>query len=86
MLVELTLYKANTVAGQASSPLEETGPGFSERLGQALISLCRELNVPLPLWLNKNTKEFAHFHQTLFFPEQFDEVVMFDRMRLKILE
>ncbi len=59
---------------------------FSQALEQLLISYCHQVNVSLPLWLEKNTREFAAFHKTIFFADQFMEPVPFDRMQISLLE
>ena len=38
------------------------------------------------LWLSKNTREFAQFHQTTFFEDQFsDNKVPFDRFMIRLI-
>ncbi|MBO4635552.1 MAG: hypothetical protein J5685_00225 [Clostridiales bacterium] len=59
---------------------------FSVELERALILLCRELDIPAPMWMAKNTKEFAAFRQTIFFSEQYVEKVRFDKFQIKQLE
>lgn len=59
---------------------------FSLELERALILLCRELDIPAPMWLKKNTREFAAFRQTMFFSEQYVEKVKFDKFQIKQLE
>jgi len=53
-------------------------------LEEGLISLCRELDIPVPLWLNKNTSEFARYRKTFFDRDQFIEDVKFDRFELRM--
>ncbi|MCH4153679.1 MAG: hypothetical protein LKG26_06055 [Saccharofermentans sp.] len=62
-----------------------SGP-FSMQLEEALVLLCREMDIPAPMWMKKNTKEFAAFHQTIFFREQYTEKVRFDRFQIRMLE
>ncbi|MCX7843441.1 MAG: hypothetical protein N2489_10315 [Clostridia bacterium] len=57
---------------------------FRDRLEECFISLCAELDVPVPLWLKKNTKEFAAYRRTFFTPEQFLEEVTFDRLEIRV--
>jgi len=64
---------------------EEKGVRFSVELEHALVLLCRELDIPVPMWMAKNTHEFAAFHQTIFFSEQYTEKVRFDRFQIKLL-
>ncbi|WP_324359589.1 hypothetical protein [Acetivibrio sp.] len=57
---------------------------FRDLLEEGLISICRDLDIPVPLWLNKNTSEFARYRKTFFAKDQFVENVKFDRFELKI--
>lgn len=59
---------------------------FSKRLELCLIDICRSLNVSPPIWGEKNTREFAHYHQTLFSDEQFMEKVPFSRLHIRWLD
>ena len=59
---------------------------FSKNLEDALILLCHEMDIPVPAWMKKNTKEFAAFYQTIFFAEQYQEKVRFDRFQIKMIE
>jgi len=83
--LEGKLFKANIVAFQAvveSGGEEET---FVRELEKTLIVLCRALDIPIPLWLSKNTHEFAAFRQTIFFSDQFTDKVSFDRFQIRLL-
>ena len=66
----------------------ETDPDqpFSKNLETALVLLCKELDVPVPVWMKKNTREFAAFYQTVFFAEQYQEKVRFDRFQIRLTE
>ena len=57
---------------------------FHSRLEEAFISLCNDLKIPVPLWLDKNTKELAMCKKTSFYPDQFDDVFMFDKFEMRI--
>lgn len=59
---------------------------FSKNLERALILLCRELDIPVPSWMKKNTREFAAFYQTVFFSEQYQEQVNFDRFVIRMTD
>ena len=50
------------------------------------VNLCKQLDIPMPLWLKKNTKEFARFRQTIFFEEQFTEKIEFNRFQINLLK
>ncbi len=86
MKLEGTVFRANLTI--ADTIVEQTDlPGsFVKQLEKCLIKLCRELEIPIPLWLEKNTREFAKFHQTIFFEEQFTEHVNFNRFQIRLLK
>ena len=53
---------------------------------EALTELCREFDIPRPLWLNKHCREFEEFRWTQFLPEHFMEDVPFQRLEIEFLE
>ncbi len=85
MKLEGKLFKANLMINTATVEKPDTQAPFVKQLESCLIDICRMLDSPIPLWLDKNTREFARFHQTLFFTEQFTEPVPFDRMQIRWL-
>lgn len=55
---------------------------FHKCLEDSFLLLCKELGIPIPLWLKKNTREFGRFHKTFFPRDQFLEPMIFDRFEL----
>lgn len=86
MILEGSLYMSNIMVAQATVEVENGDQRFSKVVETCLLRLVRELDIPIPLWLTKNTKEFARFHQTIFFRESFSETVKFDRFRIKWID
>ena len=84
MKLEGRLFVANrmTEIKEVETPDKEGEP-FSVRLERALVELCRQMDIPVPMWMKKNTHEFAAFRQTIFFKEQYTEKVRFDRFQIK---
>lgn len=85
MVVEGRLYVANKIDKITTAEYTNDDMSFSQELGEALILLCKKLDISVPLWLKKNTQEFAQFRSTNFNPDQFSESVTFDRFQLKLL-
>ena len=54
--------------------------------GDALTELCREFDIPRPLWLAKHEREFEEFRRTVFLPEHVMEEVPFQRLEIEFLE
>ncbi len=86
MRLEGRVFRGNLLVGTEIVDIERGELSFSAVLERCLIALCRALDIPIPLWLDKNTREFARFHQTLFFAGQFTETVYFDRFQIRWLE
>ena len=57
-----------------------------EEAEDALRELCREFDVPAPLWLDKHVREFEEFRRTAFLPEHFMEDVPFQKLEIEFLE
>ena len=53
---------------------------------QALIELCREMDVPAPMWLSKHEFEFEQFRHTAFTKDHFVEDLPFDRMEVEFID
>ena len=52
----------------------------------ALREACHDMDVPAPIWLNKNENEFSQFRRTAFGADSFVENVAFDRMEIEFLD
>lgn len=52
----------------------------------ALTELCREFDIPSPLWLAKQRREYRDFRRTSFLPEHFMEDVLFQRLEIEYLD
>ena len=85
MRVEGKLIKRTYTLSSAIAENNDLTLSYTERLESCLLGLCRELGIPVPLWLEKNTREFVRFKRTFFFDEQFEEKVGFDRFEIRII-
>ncbi len=65
---------------------QATAPCAFEEARDALTELCREFDIPRPLWLDKHDREFEDFRRTQFLPEHFMEDVPFQRLEIEFLE
>lgn len=86
MKLEGKLFRANLVLKDLVVERQDTDDRFVVQLEKCLVDLCHALEVPIPLWLEKNTREFARFHQTLFFADQFTDKIYFDRLQIRWLK
>ena len=87
MKLEGRLFIANRMSEikEVETPDNES-EAYSVRLERALVELCRQMDIPVPMWMKKNTREFAAFRQTIFFKEQYTEKVRFDRFQIKQMD
>ena len=86
MKLEGKVFRANLTIANIIIEQPDMQEPFVKQLEKCFVLLCRELEIPIPLWLEKNTKEFARFHQTIFFEEQFIDNVNFNRFQIKMLK
>lgn len=84
--LEGRLFVANRMTEIKEVTTEDTDTSYSKCLEKALIELCKQMDIPVPMWMKKNTKEFAAFGQTIFFREQYTENVRFDRFQIRVIE
>ncbi|MDD4188479.1 MAG: hypothetical protein PHX37_00115 [Eubacteriales bacterium] len=77
------LIKGTHTINEASAENEDPELSYTDRLEQCLISVCMQMDIPVPPWLPKNTREFVRFRRTFFFEEQFIEKVGFDRFEIR---
>ncbi len=78
------LMKENIVLSEASSAGDLSGADFHDVMEDAFIRLCKSLEIPVPVWLKKNTREISRYRKTFFHREQFIEETVFDRFILEI--
>ncbi|MDR3050213.1 MAG: hypothetical protein LBU67_00645 [Oscillospiraceae bacterium] len=52
----------------------------------ALAEVCRRLDVPRPLWLAKNQKEYDAFGRTAFTQDYFVEPIAFTRLEMELIQ
>lgn len=52
----------------------------------ALIEACHQLDISVPLWLDKNQREWDEFGQTRFLPDAFLDAVSFERLEIEFID
>ena len=85
-VLEGRLFVSNRMTEIFTVEMPEDPRPFSQRLESALISMCKDHDIPVPMWMKQNTKEFAAFRQTIFFADQYVQKVRFDRFQIKLVE
>lgn len=69
---------------EAFAEKSREGATYRDILEECLLLLCKELEIPAPLWLKKNTSEFINFRKTFFNKDQFVESVRFDVLEISL--
>lgn len=85
MRLQGKLIKGTALIQEIVVERENENESFHDLLEACLIDLCRQLDIQVPIWLKKNTKEFAAHRTAYFGPEQFVEKVKFDRFEIRVL-
>lgn len=78
------LIKGTKIIKRAFFEKNDNSMSYRDILEECLIGLCKELDIPVPIWMKKNTHEFVVFRRTFFTSEQFNEKVKFDRFEIKV--
>lgn len=85
MRVEARVYRGNYVHDHLVVERNDD-VRFSKLLELCLLDICKQLDVSPPLWMEKNTREFAKWHQTIFHADQFMDTVFFSRLQIRWLD
>ncbi len=86
MRLEGKTYKDNYTLRVVVAEHTDDSLRFTSLLEACLLNLCKQLDIAPPLWMERNTHEFAAWHQTVFHEEQFMEKVPFSRLQIKWLD
>jgi hypothetical protein len=84
MLLSGSLIVEGRHIQRSKSSCEDPNKDFHSKLEESFISLCKDLKISVPLWLDKNTRELAMCKKTSFYPDQFDDVFIFDKFEMRI--
>ena len=61
-------------------------PCTHDEVQEALSEACHQLDISRPIWLEKNSREWAEFSQTRFLPDAFLEPVVFERLEIEFVD
>ena len=65
---------------------QATVPCRFEDAHAALVEFCREYDIPSPIWLGKQEREFENFRLTSFAAENFMEDIDFQKLEIEFLD
>ena len=78
------LIKSTVIVQESDVELFDENISFTDLLSKCLVENCRRLDITVPVWMDKNTKEFARYRKTFFTQEQFLETVYFDKFEIQL--
>ena len=58
----------------------------TRKIFKALEEICREFDLQVPIWLDKNIKEFKKVDKTRFDSDSFIEAIEFDYLEFEVIE
>ncbi|OPX42379.1 hypothetical protein CLHUN_36760 [Ruminiclostridium hungatei] len=76
------IIKQGKLLKEAWAVPQNTEGDFRDQLEECLISVCKELDVEVPIWLKKNSTEFGLYKKTSFNSDHFGETINFDRLEI----
>lgn len=65
---------------------QQTAPCSWGEEKEALTEMCKQLDLPCPIWLSKHENEYSAFRRTAFTGDHFIEEIRFDRMEIEFLD
>ena len=63
-----------------------TAPCLWGQEKEVLVELCKEADLPCPMWLSKHEMQYEQFRRTRFTGENFVEEINFDTMDIEYLD
>lgn len=57
-----------------------------ENIPEVLGEICKQFDIPTPLWLGKQERELENFRMTSFGPDNFVEEIDFQKLEIEYLE
>jgi len=73
------IWHKQRITASLTVPMEQT-------VVQALEEACRSLDIPRPIWLGKNEREYVRYLRTTFTQEHFLEPIGFDKLEIERLD
>ncbi|HHY64705.1 MAG TPA: hypothetical protein GX501_06630 [Clostridiaceae bacterium] len=77
------LIKGTTTLMEKTYEVDDSEGTYQDRLEKCLVEVCSLLSIEVPMWLSKNTREYARFRRTSFNADQFFNPVFFERFEIK---
>lgn len=66
--------------------IDESDETRTHKVFAALEKTCHEFDLAIPIWLDKNVREFKNFSKTRFYQDNFIEEIDFDFLEIHMLD
>lgn len=80
------LMKNNRMQKDTVVSVDDPGINRTRRVYKALEDICYEFDLPKPLWLEANKKEFITHDKARFYRDSFIEDINFDFLEIQVIE
>ncbi|NLJ58281.1 MAG: hypothetical protein GX339_05505 [Tissierellia bacterium] len=57
-----------------------------KKRAKCIDEICKKLDLSVPLWLKKHSKEFSQFNSVTFYPEDFIDEIDFDKLEIELID
>ena len=65
---------------------DDTKDSRTQKVFHSLDSICHKFDLPSPIWLDANVKDFQKFSTVRFSQDNFIEILDFDYFEIQIIE
>lgn len=80
------LFKDNHLIKDVTISIEDETINRTKKVFNALDSICYELDLGKPIWLDKTIKDFQLHDKARFHSDNFIEEIDFDYLEIQVLE
>ena len=80
------IWKSNHMLADTVACSDEAGLNRTRKVLNGLETICRELDLPVPIWLEQNISEFQRVSKTRFRQDSFIEEIPFDYLEIQVIE
>lgn len=80
------IIKKNHLVRDMVVEIENYDISRTQKVYQALETMCYEFDLPKPIWLDINKNDFIHYARTRFTKDCFIEEIDFDYLDFQVIE
>ena len=80
------IWKSNHLVTDTVACDDDSSANRTRKVLHGLETICHELDLPVPIWLDQNIAEFQRVSKTRFRQDSFIEEVPFDYLEIQVIE